>query len=280
MAEDESRHLPALLHRTISSAVAMHKLDSVEHILALKDKTNSGLWVSAAYGLRTLCKTYLEMGADLNLANNWHKHPLQLLTATFRHQHLKPFLVLGEGPIIAKDELQAPRPRSRSAENKSEINNLIQLQRAFDTSQQVDEGVSSGFCRPGFSPVQMAAIYGHPAILELFQEHPNFALPSLRINGLHHGVKSGQCEIHRKASAVIPVNSRAFEFRFRLERKRVTRAACFADARNSVHSLSLAETKAWNGFHPSTEDTTGGAESFLAEDQEWCFVTRDDVEMG
>ena len=58
----------------MSSAIATPKLGSKDQVLALEDKT-SGLWVSAAYDLRTLCKTYLEMRADLNLVSDWHEHP-------------------------------------------------------------------------------------------------------------------------------------------------------------------------------------------------------------
>lgn len=288
LAEDQSRYLPALLHRTISSAIAMHKLKSKEHILSLRDKVNSGLWFSAAYGLRTLCKAYLEMGADLNLAKNWHNYPLQILNPPFRQRHLRLSPRFGNELEIAEDRLQAPDQYAHFVARNIQMNDLIELQKAFDTCHGMDGGVNSGFCHPGFSPLQMATLYGHSALLELFQEHTNFALSGRTNGGRHHALESSQCEIHRKTSAVISVNSLAREFGEKPERKRNVHADCVTDVRRSFRSLSLAETKVRNNFDPSTEENATvvadcaslHANSTPPEDQEWFFVTKEDVAMS
>jgi hypothetical protein len=285
LAENLSLHLPAALHRTISSAISIENIDSEEHMFALKDKTNYGLWVSAAYGLRTLCKTYLEMGADLNLPNTWHKHPLQMLASPFRQLHLGTPPGFGEGLTIMEDLLQAPSWMPHFRASISSINGLIEPQRASDTYPPADEGVCGSSYHSCFSPLQIAAVYGHPAILKLFREDPSIALPGLKNDGLHSAVKSGPYETRHNRSQV---TSCTCELEQKLEEKRSVCADYFSDVSRSFHSFSLAETQALNGFYPSTEpDTTTVTNSvglpanhIPLEDGEWLVVAREEVEWG
>jgi hypothetical protein len=270
------------------SAFALHRLDSKEHILALRDKVNSALWVSAAYGLRTLCKTYLEMGGDLSLVNNWHKNPLHILSSPLSQRCWRLCLGFGEELAVANDRLQATGQAASLATSNPQGNSQKELQRGFDTCHRADDGVSTGFYHHGFSPLQLASICGHSVILKLFQEHTNFALPVLKNKVQHCVVKRGQFEIQHEGSTVISANSRACELGENVKRKKHDQAGRLAAVQRSLHSLSLAENKDLESFHPSPKEYAAGvadcngviADYSPPEDREWFFVTGDDIEMG
>lgn len=289
LAEGQSRHLPALLHRTISAAIAITNGD---HALTLIDKTNWGLWVSAAYGLRTLCKAYLEMGADLNAANSWHKHPLQMLTSSFHQQHLGLFLDFSIAPVT-------PEYDSGHCAHIEEVispgGNLVGFQRASNMCRGVDRSVGDGCQQPGLSSLQMAMISGHSTVMELFGEYSTIALQGSEKNMPQYGVKSGHSGMWRETLPAKPrgcnVKNQVRGAHHRLcevDHTKNLHVECFSDVAQSFHTLSLAETQAWNDSNTSTgEDVTGAANDEKLpvdysqhEDWEWLFVTKEDVEMG
>jgi len=278
LAEDQSRHLPALLHQTISSAIAVHNFESKGHTQTLKSKTNFALWISAAYGLRTLCKAYLQMGADLNFPNIWHKYPLQMLASPFRQPHLEPFLVFGEGSAMAKDQLWVLGYCARVEGSISPMSGLIDLERAWNVCHGVGKGASGGSCYPGLSPLQMAVIYRHSAVLELFQECHDLAPLGLENSASHFAVKSGSPNIYHEK---VQLKSRPF----RLSHPKSVHAKCFSDVKNSLPSLPLADTEASANFIPFVGADATWPDYVLAdctppEDEEWLVVTREDRDGG
>ena len=72
IADVYSRYVPAILHKTFVRAITAHQ----EYQPTLKEEIDIGLWLCIFYGFRTLCRTYLEMGADPNSRAAWHASPL------------------------------------------------------------------------------------------------------------------------------------------------------------------------------------------------------------
>jgi hypothetical protein len=281
LAEDQSRHLPALLHQTISSAIAVHNFEAEGHTQTLKSKTNFALWISAAYGLRTLCKAYLQMGGDLNFPNTWHKYPLQMLASPFRQPHLEPFLPFGRGSAMAGDQLLALAYCARIEGGISPMSSLIDLKRASNVCHEVGKDASGSSCYPGLSSLQMAVIYGHSAVLELFQEYHDLASLGLENSASHCAVKSGSPNIYHEK---VQLKSRPFHLRH----TKSVHAKCFSDVKKSLHSLPLADAEASANFIPfAGADATWPArrDYVLAdctppEDEEWLVVTREDRDGG
>jgi len=281
LAEDQSRHLPALLHQTISSAIAVYNFEAKGHAQTLKSKTNFALWISAAYGLRTLCKAYLQMGGDLNFPNIWHKHPFQMLASPFSQPHLEPSLAFGERSAMAKDQLLALGYCARIEGSISPMSSLIDLERALNDCHGVSKDASGSSCHPGLSSLQTAVIYGHSAVLGLFQECHDFVPLGLENSASDCAVKSGSPNIYHEKMQLKSLP-------FHLRHTKSVHAKCFSDVKNSPPSLSLSDTEASDSLIPfvGTDATWPARRDYVLadytppEDEEWLVVTREGRDGG
>jgi hypothetical protein len=99
IADAYSRYVPAILHETFVRTIT----GDGEHQPTLKERIDTGLWLSTFHGFRVLCKTYLEMGADPNSRAAWHASPIHTAAKVAKADIARLLLDRG-GDLALRDE--------------------------------------------------------------------------------------------------------------------------------------------------------------------------------
>jgi ankyrin repeat protein len=192
IAESSSRYLPAMLHRTISSAFAAQADLDKPGGTSSHETINEGLRICAQYDFKIIGKTYLEMGADVYSFSILSRMPLHSAVANASKNMAKLLLDRDADPTKLDGEGMTPLHLACALGNVELVSMLLQY------GADIDARAAYWHCCCYWSRIDLqtslhiAASHGYVNIVEILLEagsDVNAVTTSLRKTALHLAVE-------------------------------------------------------------------------------------------
>jgi hypothetical protein len=167
IAEPCSRILPALLDRTIQSALADDGMEDGVKIFSPDIRVNAGLWICSLYDFKGLGKMYLQMGADIEYRHALDQTPLHIAAANSSAGMLGLLLDAGADPDRTDADGMNALHHCCIAGLSEAVSLLIKRGVALNTAGCCCSRRTHCSCAMGRTPLQLAASYGHSVIVKL-----------------------------------------------------------------------------------------------------------------